>query len=297
MIPRVTCIVLNWNGWRDTIACLRALEKTDFPAMETVVVDNGSTDDSVEQIRSLLPAQRVVETGINLGFAGGNNVAIRMALDSGADYVWLLNNDTEPAPDALAALVAKAESDNKIGAVSSVCYYADRPETVQIWAGGRANLWIGYSPSTTAPHDDSWFHWLNGTSLLIRVTTLRTLGLLDEGFFLYMEDVEFGIRLRKNGWKLAAAPASVVLHKVNASTGGNRRILDRFATASGLRFLRLHSPAPWLAIPAFLAIRIARRLVRLRFALCLSVWEGTVDYFRSPGRKKSGALNEGGILS
>jgi len=279
--PKVTCVVLNWNGWRDTLECVSALQNSSYPNLEVVIVDNGSNDDSVRRIRDASPELAVLELGENLGFAGGNNAGLRYALNHGSEYVWLLNNDTLPEPDALSTLVEKARSDRRIGAVASVCYYADRPEVVQIWGGGRVNLWIGYSPNTDVPRADGWFHWLNGTSLLLSRCALDDAGLLDPGFFLYWEDVEMGVRLRKRGWRLAVAPQSKILHKVSASTGKNPILLDRFATASGLRILKLYSPAPRLAIGLFLAIRFARRLGRMQFARCKSVWQGIRDYRRS----------------
>jgi GT2 family glycosyltransferase len=280
--PRVTCVVLNWNGWKDTVACLDALKKCTYPELTVLAVDNGSSDDSVDRIRAAHPSITLLETGANLGFAGGNNVGVRHALAQGADYLWLLNNDTEPAPDALSALVAKVLTNPRIGAAASICYYADSPNTVQIWAGGRVNLWIGYSPYTTEPHDDDWFHWLNGTSLLIASRALENAGLLDERFFLYWEDTELCLRLRKHGWCLAAAPDSRVLHKVSASTGGNKVILDRHATASGLRTLRLYSSMPHVAMFLFVAIRFARRIAKFEFSQCLSVVEGIRAYLRTP---------------
>lgn len=279
--PRVTCVVLNWNGWRDTLDCLAALRESSYPYLDIVVVDNGSTDQSVAQIRVARPDLTLLQTGSNLGFAGGNNSGIRYALNSGAEYIWLLNNDTRPAPDALSAMVGKAMTDRRIGAVGSVCYYSDRPETVQIWAGGRVNLWIGYSPNTDRPHEDAWFHWLNGTSLLLSAAALNDVGLLDEGFFLYWEDVEIGLRLRKRGWRLAAAPDSKILHTVSASTGSSKILIDRFNTASGLRILRLYAPAPRISMGLFLLMRLARRLPRLQMARCRSVWRGIRDYRES----------------
>ncbi|MGA9508284.1 MAG: glycosyltransferase family 2 protein [Candidatus Sulfotelmatobacter sp.] len=276
--PQVACIILNWNGWRDTIECLGALKDCAYPQLTVIVVDNGSSDDSVARIRAAHPEILLLESGANLGFAGGNNIGIRYALAHGADYLWLLNNDTKPAPDALSALVAKALTDQGIGAVSSICYYADSPSTVQAWAGSRVNLWIGYGRITTQPHSDDWFHTLNGTSMLVARTAIEDAGLLDQGFFLYWEDTEFCLRLRKKGWRIAAAPDSRVLHKVNASTGGNGLILDRHHTASGLRILQLHSPAPRLASFLFLMLRFARRLGRLQFSRCRSVWAGVQDY-------------------
>ena len=279
--PPVFCIVLNWNGWQDTIECLDALTKCTYPQLTIIVVDNCSTNDSVPRIRAAHPDVMLIESGKNLGFAGGNNIGIQYALAKGAEYIWLLNNDTVPASNALSALVTKALTDQRIGGVASICYYASAPSTVQAWAGTRINLWIGYARNSTKPHADDWFHALYGASLLISRSAFEGVGLLDDGFFLYWEETEFCLRLRKRGWRLAAAPNSRVLHKVNASTEGNQHIRDRYFTGSGLRILRLHSPAPYLAMFLFLTIRFARRLLRLQFSRALSVWLGIRDYCQS----------------
>jgi GT2 family glycosyltransferase len=276
--PSVACIIVNWNGWQDTIECLDALDRCDYPCLHVVVVDNGSTNDSVARIRSARPDIVLLESGKNLGFAGGNNVGLRYALARDIDYFWLLNNDTKPAPDALSALVEKALTNKRIGAVGSICYYADRPETVQAWGGARVNLWIGYVHNSTISRDDWWFHSIYGASMLVPRNAFEDIGLLDEGFFHSWEETEFCLRLRKRGWLLAAAADARVLHKVNASTGGSKLVLDRYFTTSGLRILRLHSPIPYLAMVLFLAIRFARRLVCLQFSRCRSVWAGVLDY-------------------
>jgi GT2 family glycosyltransferase len=276
--PRVTCIVLNWNGWQDTINCVAALKRSTYADLTILIVDNGSTNDSIVRIRDVYPEILLIESGKNRGFAGGNNLGIRYALTRGADYIWLLNNDTQPDANALTALVSKALSDRRIGAVASICYYADDPSRVEAWGGARVNLWLGYGRNSTTQRPDDWFDSLNGTSMLVSRLAMQHAGLLDEGFFLYWEDTEFCLRLRKNGWRIAAAPDSRVLHKVNASTGGNRIVLDRYQTASGLRLLKLHSPVPRLASPLFMTVRFVRRLLRLQFARCRSVWEGMQDY-------------------
>lgn len=276
--PAVACIVLNWNGWQDTIECLDALKQCTYTPLNVIVVDNGSSNDSIAQIRRAHPDVLLLESGRNLGFAGGNNIGIRHALAHGAEYLWLLNNDTKPAPDALSALIAKALTNRRFGAVSSVCYYADRPESVEMWGGARINLWIGYVRNSTEPHQDDWFNSLYGASMLVACEALQEAGLLDEGFFLYLEETEFCLRLRDKGWKLAAAPESRVVHKVNASTGGNRIVLDRYFTASVLRILRLHAPAPLPASILFLSMRFAHRLLRFQFSRCRSVWAGIQDY-------------------
>jgi len=277
---RVTCILLNWNSWQDTVACLDALQQCTFPNLTVIVVDNGSTNDSIVRIRAAHPNVFLLESKTNLGFAGGNNIGIRYALAHNADYVWLLNNDTKPAPDALSALVGKALTDDRIGAVASICYYADAPHTVQVWAGARVNLWIGRAVNSTIPRVDDWFHALYGASMLVARVAIEDAGLLDEGFFLYWEETEFCLRLRKKGWRLAAAPDSRVLHKVNASTGGDSLVLIRHSTASGLRLLRLHSAVPHFAMLMYLTQRIVRRLLQLRFSDCKGIWAGVQDYRR-----------------
>lgn len=276
--PRVSCIILNWNGWRHTLECLSALRECTCQPLDIIVVDNASTDESVAKIRGAFPEITLLESPTNGGFAAGNNIGIRYALARGAEYVWLLNNDTKPDRDALAALVAKAVGDENIGAVASVCYFADAPSTIQAWAGSRINLWIGYSRLITTPGREPSIDTLNGTSMLISRAALEDVGLLDEGFFLYWEDTELCLRLRKKGWQIAAAPESHVLHRVNGSTAGNRLVLDRHQTASGLRALRLHSRFPKLSLGLFVAMRFARRLSCLQFGRCRGVWAGIRDY-------------------
>lgn len=279
---RVTCIVLNWNGWKDTVKCLAALQRCTHPQLTIIVVDNGSTDGSASRIRLQFPGIFLLETEKNLGFAAGNNVGIRYALDHGAEFIWLLNNDTEPAPEALSALLTKALTDDRIGAVASICYYADAPSTVQVWAGCRVNLWLGSARNATEPHNDEWFDALYGASLLIRRAALEEVGLLDPGFFFYWEETEFCLRLREHSWRLAAAPDSSVLHKTGASVGTNMSMRDRYSTASALRILRLHSTLPALAISLFLALRFGHRLLRGEFSRCSGVWEGVRDYRTTP---------------
>lgn len=276
--PSVACILLNWNGWKDTLACLRALSRSDYRNMSLLVIDNGSTDGSVEHIRCVYPDIRLIETGRNLGFGAGNNVGLRCALERGAEYVWLLNNDTEPHPGALTALVQKAGSNPTFGAVGSVMRYLHDPKTVQVWGGGRVNLWVGHSFQATSQQDDTWFNYITAASVLLRRRALEDIGLLDEGFFLYWEDGDLSFRLRKGGWTLGVAECSTVLHKTNGSTGRNFRVIDRHFTASGLRFLSKHSPAPWLSIPLFLSLRIGKRLFNGQFTRITDVTRGIRDY-------------------
>src|SRR5450830_1576724 len=102
-MKRVDVVVLNWNGWQDTIACLASLQRQDYPHFNLLVVDNGSTDGSVDQIKKAMPALELLQTGANLGFGGGCNAGIKLALARGADYVWLINSDATVDSGALSA--------------------------------------------------------------------------------------------------------------------------------------------------------------------------------------------------
>jgi GT2 family glycosyltransferase len=277
-LPSVACVVLNWNGWHDTLNCLACLKRLEYPELTVLIVDNGSTDGSVARIREAFPDIPVIETGANLGFAAGNNIGIRAALEGGADYVWVLNNDTQPRSEALTGLVRHAEADPSLGAVGSVLPYVDDTARIQAWGGGRINIWTARVVHARAPKEERWFEFLTAASVLLRREALETCGLFDEGFFLYWEDVDLSYRLRKHGWKLGVAPDSIVPHREHASTGRDYRVLDRHAVASGIRFMRKHSPAPWLSIPLLLSVKIGKRVLTGRINRVGDILAGLKDY-------------------
>src|SRR5436309_4726879 len=136
--PKVHIIILNWNGRADTLECLASVQRINFPDFETVVVDNGSTDGSEEAIRAAFPDITFIQTGENLGFAEGNNVGIRHAIECGADYVFVLNNDTTVDPNILAALVAEAEKNPNAAILGPKIYFYDRSDVINS-AGGSIN--------------------------------------------------------------------------------------------------------------------------------------------------------------
>ncbi|HDK02609.1 MAG TPA: glycosyltransferase family 2 protein [Gammaproteobacteria bacterium] len=269
--PAVAVIVLNWNGWRDTVSCLDALERLEYPRREVIVVDNGSTDGSVDHIRAVFPTVRLLEAGANLGFSGGCNLGIRDALDCGFDYVWLINNDAKADPTALSALVETAEADPRIGATGSVIYHMDRPDTVQEWGGGRVNLWSGRMRIMTAPSD---LNYLSGCSLLIHSGVLRRTGLLDERFFLYWEDIDLCRRLLRLDYRLAVAPESRVYHRGSASMGRGSTLQAFYFHRAATLFYRLHTPLPIMPTTALLVRRTIRWILKRRLANIPATWRG-----------------------
>jgi len=222
--PLVFVIVLNWNGQDDTLECLRSLQKLNYSNFEILVVDNGSTDGSEEVIRSSFPSVRVIQTGRNLGYGGGNNVGIRFALSHGADYIWLLNNDTTVAPQALTSLVETAKADPKIAFVGSKIYFYDRPDV--IWCvGGTIDLAAGGCTDHPGMHqeDKGQFNkisdvgYVSGCSLLADRAAIKAIGLLPEEYFLYFEETDWNLAAQRKGYRTVLAPASHVWHKYEES--------------------------------------------------------------------------------
>ncbi len=135
-------VILNWNTYEMTRECVQSLSAMTGDSFEILIVDNGSHDGSLENLRHAFPQLTIIANGRNLGFAAGANVGMKRALDQGADYVLLVNNDTVVQPDLLAELLAEAKRTPQAGMISPKIYYADPPDRIW-WAGGKFNFWQG----------------------------------------------------------------------------------------------------------------------------------------------------------
>ena len=257
-MKRVDVVVLNWNGWQDTLTCLASLARLDYPDFRLLVVDNGSSDGSVEKISQAMPGVALLQTGVNLGFGGGCNAGIRHALAGDADYVWLVNSDATVDSGALSELVKVAEKNPALGAVGSVLHEADNPEEIQLWGGGRVNLWFGQSQHQIAP---GALDFISGASVLLSRAALEEVGLFDDKtFFMYWEDTDLAFRLRGAGWQLAVADKSRLWHKQSAALGKGSPLLDQYFIQSAVRFFRRHAPVPLIPISFMLLRMLLKRL-------------------------------------
>ncbi|RJP72912.1 MAG: glycosyltransferase family 2 protein, partial [Candidatus Zixiibacteriota bacterium] len=197
--PSLAVIVVNWNRRDDTLACLASLALVTYPHFRVILVDNGSTDGSVAAVRERFPRVQVIESPVNLRFAGGNNLGLREVLARGDDYALLLNNDTTVDADFLDKLVAAAQETGAALAAPKILYFY-RPEV--IWfAGGELVPTLGYVRHWgLRQRDDGRFDqrrettFLTGCALLIRRDALETVGLLDEDYYLYSEDADYCLR-------------------------------------------------------------------------------------------------------
>ncbi|MCS7069643.1 MAG: glycosyltransferase family 2 protein [Meiothermus sp.] len=289
--PLVYIIVLNYRAWWETAACLEALKRLDYPRFRLLVLDNASPNDSVERLREAFPGLELLPLPQNLGFAGGNNQGLRRALAEGADYVWLLNPDTRPDPGALSAMVRLAERDPKLGAVGAVLYEMERPQEVQAWGGGEVVLPWGLIRLLTRSQDLPRLSYISGASLLIRRVALERVGLLDEGFFMYGEDCDFGLRLKRAGFRLGVAAEARVWHRGGASWESSLQSDELFA-AYNVRLFRKHARWPALAVAGYGLFWLAEYSLRRRWDKVGALWRGLGRGWRMPTEPESGGLSD-----
>lgn len=280
-MPRVVCVVVNWNNWQDTAECLRSLQEQSYPDLHVIVVDNGSTNDSVAQLRAKYPWATMIENGYNAGFPKACNVGVKLALKMNAGFLWLLNNDTTSPSDTAAKLVNKAVEDPQAGIIGSVLYYMHDPTRVQAWGGGHVNLWTGYNRHFREPETFDAESYVTFASALIRREVYEDLGGLYEGAFMYFEDSDFGMRAQQAGWKLRVAEDTAILHKEGASFKVKRNpMIERIVTMAGLSFLARHSPVPPISMTLFLSSKIMKRLLICEWAALAAVLKGASDWYR-----------------
>jgi len=265
----VTIVVLNWNGWRDTLDCLESLEAADLQGASVLVVDNGSRDDSVARIREQRPAQEILALPENMGYAGGNNAGMRAALDAGAGAILLLNNDTRVAPDFLPPLLAVMRDSVRAGAVTSQILRLDRPELLDV-----AYLEVHFDERNVVqlqgvnrlPSEGydarRRVYVVPGCSVLFRSEALREVGLFDEAYFAYHEDVDWCLRAAAGGWEVYYEPYSRVFHKGSRSTERFFRKPARPVWRADRAQLPHAEPMPFNPVRTYLGMRNTVRLLR-----------------------------------
>lgn len=263
-MTKVSTVVVNWNGFKDTKECLLSLGNLKLNKNiehEIIVVDNGSTDDSVTEIKKLKGNFELLESKHNLGFAGGNNFGIKHAIQNRADYILALNNDTIVDPYLIADLVEVAESEKDAGVMSPKIYFAhgyefhkDKYKNADlgkvIWyAGGDIDWDNVYGSNHGVDEVDKGQHdklsdtdFATGAAMFMNVTALKKVGMFDEQYFLYLEDVDLSIRMKRMGWKVMYAPTPKLWHKVSQSSGIGSGLNDYFLTRNRLMFGMKYAP-------------------------------------------------------
>ena len=257
--PFVAAVVLTWNDRDNLEACLESLGHLDYPALEIVVSDNGSTDGSLEMVRDRFAEVTLIENGRNLFWSGGNNVGIEYALSTEAEWIILLNNDIEVDPHFITALVEEGEAHPEAGLLGPKIYYADSPRLLW-YAGGEVNLWKGMIRHRGIREIDRGQYdepvetdYVTGCALMMRREVPELIGLLDPSYIAYAEDTDFSLRARAAGWTLRYVPGAVLWHKIGAAWGVISWRKIRQKLRSQIILLRRWAP-PWAwlsTIPLF----------------------------------------------
>lgn len=295
--PLVVIIVLNWNGRDDSAECLESLRAARYDRRKVILVDNGSTDGSAETLPGCFPEVEFLETGRNLGYAEGNNAGIRRALELGADFVCLLNNDTTVEADFLAKLVEAAQADPKIGIIGPrINSYARRDRVA--FAGGRICLTIGWTRHVgNRAIDRGRFKGLldedyqTGAAMMLSRALLEKVGMFDPGYVSYCEDVDLCLRARAAGFRVTCLRDAVVYHKISRSTGGGLTPFKAYRKiVSGGRLYRKYSGALryYTTVAAFnfayAGATMLTELVRGKFAVAGAILRGFCDLWRGRDR-------------
>lgn len=261
---RVGVVVLTWNSAEVIGDCIASVLASELP-MKVCVVDNASTDGTPELVARSFPDVELIQTGENLGYAGGNNVGISELLRQGMDYVFVLNPDATIEPGTVGRLLARASADPDLAAVSPVITYKDSD---RIWYGGSEIDWR--TGETKHSHEGQMLGSVRlpefasrfcGCAVLLRSAALARTGLFDERLFLYFEDTELSVRLRKAGFKIGVESSAVCRHANSTSTGGGKSgVYQYYMTRNRLVLLEEHSGMP---VPTLLAVRLAFSLKEL----------------------------------
>jgi GT2 family glycosyltransferase len=244
-LPLVISVVLNSNRREDTLQCLKSLNQNTYQNHRIILLDNASCDGSIEAVRSLLPNVHIIQLQINLGYAGNNNVGIEAAITQGADWVFVLNEDTILAPDCIAQLVSAGEIDPSIGIVGPMVYHYDEPNIIQS-AGGKTDKYyrawhLGWNEADhnqfSQPHP---VEWISGCGIMVRRAVIEQVGAIDERFFYYVEEFEWCLRARKSGWKIIHVPQAKLWHKGIQRNYQPKPSVTYYATRNRLLVLLKH---------------------------------------------------------
>jgi len=243
--PLVGVLVLNWNSPQDTIRCLLSIENSNYSNYQILVVDNGSEDDSLDQLHIAYPDLEILETGQNLGYSGGNNAGIRFLLDRGAEFIWLLNDDIAISPGALSHLVRAAFEHPDAGFLGPKIVCMQDPKRL-LSTGGL--LTQDYQPihRGMGESDDDQYNqretvdFLSGCALLVSKNTIQGIGLLDEVYFTYHEDIDWCFRGREAGFSCLYAPDAVVYHPDTRQRDAKSPRVNYYIARNSLLFARKH---------------------------------------------------------
>jgi GT2 family glycosyltransferase len=260
--PFVYIISLNWNGLAYLRDFCETILKQDYGKYKVVIVDNASTDASVEFLRENYPQIEVLQNSTNLGYAAGNNVGLEYAYKAGAAYFLVMNNDTIVPPDMIASLVEVSLKDSKIGFVTGKVYFHDSGNMLQT-AGKRDKWWrativnVGQNELDHGQFDEEQdYDYLDDVFWLVKREVYERIGGYDPEFFLYWEETDWCARAKGSGFRLVYTPKAKLYHKISLSTGGGSNPKKSFhVRRNAVLFYWRHKSKPVFFLKLFLIVR------------------------------------------
>ncbi|WP_214041230.1 glycosyltransferase family 2 protein [Methanoculleus sp.] len=276
--PLVYVVVLNYNNLRDTVETIRSVLELQYGNFKVLLVENSTDHAVIDAIRVQFPDIEILETGRNLGYAGGNNAGILHAMEQEPDYIFVLNNDVSVEPGALATLVHELETHRDCAACQPLVMYSENPDA--IWSAG-TEMYLGYprlylkNGSRSAEQPAKPPFGLVGCALLFRASALRDIGLFDESLFLMHEETDWCIRAKEMGYGLLVAPAARVQHKVSATLGSFSAPYLYYVSRNWLLVAKKH-----FRRSEFIYILLTEILVRCPYYCCLLFRRGELRKIR-----------------
>jgi len=291
MHPKVSIIILNWNGLEDTIECLESLKKITYPDYEVILVDNGSEGDDVRILREKFGDYiHIIENDRNYGFAEGCNIGMRYSLkNSNPDYILLLNNDTVVDANFLTELVKAVDNDATIGIVGPKIYSYNEPNKIS-FIGTMIDWWnVGIPPTNEI--DVGQFDELVevdaviGCALLIKRATLEDIGLLYAGYFAYFEETEWCVKCKKAGYKVVYVPTAVLWHKLQSTAAKVEGFYWYYMTRNRFVFMKRNSAKvqfvlyfihffPWIFMSTSVFLLIRQKNPQLLWSFYKGIYDG-----------------------
>jgi len=287
--PLLITVILNTNRRDDTLECLASLAQSDYSNHETLVLDNHSTDGSVEAIQAAFPQVDIIHLEENKGYAGNNNVGIQIAVERGAAWIFVLNEDTVLAPDCLSKMVEVGEHDPEIGVIGPLVYHHDEADFIQTAGGVLGRYWESTHVAQNELDQGQYatphiVDWISGCGILVRRAVIEQVGMLDERYFYYWEETEWCLRAGLHGWKIINVPQAKMWHKGVQRNYHPHPSVTYYATRNRLLTIAKHQ-APY-RIWIYTWMQLLRTLVswsvkpkwRFRKEHRDALWQGIVDF-------------------
>jgi GT2 family glycosyltransferase len=243
--PRVSIIIVHWDDFENTYACLKSVSELRYTPIDVIIVDNNSLDFSFDDAKKLLPTSKIIKSERNLGYAGGNNLGMKYAAENGADYIWILNNDVIVESESLSLLVNAAQSNTNVGLLGPKVMIKEIPEKI-LTVGGFIQEDGQIYHLGMGQHDKNQFStvqdrdYLSGCALMASVELLDKIGFLDEDYFLYHEDIDLCYRTKLGGFKILFIPDAKVWHPDTRKRDENSTIVNYYLSRNSLLFLKKH---------------------------------------------------------